>query len=155
MKYLGTLLVVKDIECAKNFYCELFDLKVVSDFGANISLSCGLSLQTLETWKAFISSNEEEIMFNNKASELYFEVDDIDAFASKADNYGKIEYVHKIIEQPWGQRAIRLYDMDKHIIEVGEDMATVINRFLSCGLSEQQIAQRMNVPIDFVKHYIK
>lgn len=154
MKYLGTLLVVKDMEKAKKFYCDLLGLSIISDLGDNISLSCGLSLQTLKSWKTFICKNESEIKFNNNATELYFEVNDLEAFSQKVADFGGIEYVHETKEQPWGQRAIRLYDMDKHIIEIGEDMTIVVNRFFSSGLTAEQTAQRMDVPIDFVKYYI-
>lgn len=154
MKFSGTLLVVKDIEKAKTFYCDLLGMTITSDLGANVSMLGGLSLQTLESWKSFIHKNERDIIFKNNAIELFYEVEDLDAFSSKVASFGGIEYVHDIIEQPWGQRAIRLYDMDKHIVEVGEDMAVVVNRFLNSGLSPEQTAERMGVPIDYVEYYI-
>ncbi|NCA91946.1 glyoxalase [bacterium] len=153
MKYLGTLLAVKDIEKAKKFYCDIFELTVVSDFGANVSLSCGISFQTIASWKNLIGKEEEEIILKNNAIEVYFEVEDLDAFSQKIALYPNIEYVHKMVEQPWGQRAIRFYDMDKHIIEVGEDMSVVVKRFLKSGLNEEQTAKRMGVPIECVNYF--
>ena len=38
-------------------------------------------------------------------------------------------------EDEWGQRSIRFYDPDKHIIDVGESMKVVIKRFLLSGVS--------------------
>jgi catechol 2,3-dioxygenase-like lactoylglutathione lyase family enzyme len=51
---------------------------------------------------------------------LYFETDDIEAFLEKLNTYENIRYVHKIKKHSWGQRAVRIYDPDGHIIEVGE-----------------------------------
>ena len=51
MKYGCTLLVVADLRRAKHFYCELLGLEVTADFGANVTLSNIIALQTLESWQ--------------------------------------------------------------------------------------------------------
>ena len=61
-----------------------------------------------------------------------------------------IEYVHPIIEHSWGQRVVRFYDPDKHIIEVGENMKIVCKRFLNSGMTPEQVAERMDVPMKFI-----
>ena len=149
MKYMGTLLAVRDMEKSKRFYCELLGLKVVGDFGANISLSGGLFLQTAVTWKEFI--RRDEIVFRNDASELYFETDDMDDFIKKLEDFGSVDYVHPAVEQPWGQRAVRFYDPDGHIVEVGEKLKIVMQRFVNSGLSVAETAMRMGVPEEYVR----
>lgn len=61
-----------------------------------------------------------------------------------------IEYVHPVIEHSWGQRVVRFYDPDKHIIEVGENIEMVCKRFINSGMTVEQVAQRMDVPVEFV-----
>ena len=61
-----------------------------------------------------------------------------------------VEYVHPIVEHSWGQRVVRFYDPDKHIIEVGENMKIVCKRFLNSGMTPEQVAERMDVPMKFV-----
>ena len=39
---------------------------------------------------------------------------------------------------------------DWHIIEVGENIKTVCKRFLGRGMTPEQTAERMDVPIEFV-----
>ena len=51
------------------------------------------------------------------------------------------------IEHSWGQRVIRFYDLDGHMIEVGEAMPMVIRRFLSAGLTMEEISVRMDVSV--------
>ena len=150
MIHLGTLIVVKDIGNSKKFYCDLFGLTVMSDFGANISLSGGISLQTADSWKMFINKKDDEIVFGNNASELYFEDDDLDSFVKKLENYGNVRYVHGVVEFPWGQRVIRFYDPDMHIIEVGENLDIVVKRFVDWGMSLEETAARMGVPEVYV-----
>jgi len=149
MIYKGNLLVVKDIQKSRKFYKDILGLEVIDDFGANIVLTNNISLQTLDTWKKFIDN--KEVNFNNNSQELYFEEDDFDGFVQKLYNKN-IDFVHKVKEHSWGQRAIRFYDLDKHIIEIGEPMKIVIKRFLNSGLSIEDTAKRMDVSVEYIKN---
>lgn len=153
MNYKGTLIAVKDIERAKKFYHDVLNLEVIADFGANVILSGNIFLQTIDTWKTFIHKQENEILLKNNAIELYFEEDDIDTFISKIDNFKDIVYVHPLVEHSWGQRVVRFYDLDQHIIEVGENLANVIRRFIDSGLSIEETAVRMDVPVEYIKKH--
>jgi catechol 2,3-dioxygenase-like lactoylglutathione lyase family enzyme len=151
MKYTCTLIAVKDMEKSKQFYHDVLGLEVVADFGANVTLTGGIALQTVDSWQGFIHKPDEEITFGNNACELYFEEDDIDAFAAKLNSIKNIEYVHPLFEHSWGQRVVRFYDPDKHMIEVGENIMMVVQRFIDTGLSLEETAARMDVPVDYVK----
>ena len=85
-----------------------------------------------------------------KDGELYFEEDDFDGFLSRLEGLPDIRYVHPALEHPWGQRAVRFYDPDGHIIEVGENMKNVCRRFLDSGMTPEETAKRMDVPLKFV-----
>ncbi len=145
-----TLLSVKDIEQSKKFYHDILEQEVVVDIGANVELSGGFALQTADTWANFIHKNHDEIVYGNNDAELYFEEDDMDAFIKKLSKFD-IEYVHPLKEHAWGQRVIRFYDLDKHIIEVGENMTMVAKRFIDSGMTIEQVAIRMNVPMGYVE----
>ncbi len=155
MEFKGTLIYVRDIEKSKKFYKELLDLDVVADFGANVTLTGGIVLQTLETWQEFIDKEEKDIILGNNAVELYFEEDDMDVFIKRLKAFDNIILVHELIEHSWGQKVIRFYDPDKHIIEVGENIAIVVKSFLKSGLSIEETANRMDVPIEFVNDCLK
>ncbi|MGD9115886.1 MAG: VOC family protein [Dehalococcoidia bacterium] len=150
MKNICTLIAVRNMDKSKQFYHDVLGLDVTSDFGANAVLTDGIALQTVDTWKEIIHKQDEEITFKNNACELYFEEDDIDAFAARLKSIKNIEYVHPLFEQPWGQRVVRFYDPDKHLIEVGENMNQVVRRFIDSGLSIEDTAARMDVPVDYV-----
>lgn len=152
MKLKNPMLVVSDIERAVDFYQKVFGLRVVMDFGANKTLTGGLALQTAETYREFIDARE--ISFGGNDFELYFEAEDFDQFAGKLKDC-EVEYVHPVKEHSWGQRVVRFYDPDKHIIEVGEDMKVVCRRFLEGGMTPGQVAQRMDVPMKFVSACMK
>lgn len=97
--------------------------------------------------KDFIGKSD--ISFGGNNFEIYFEEDNFDEFADKLKKCD-VEYVHPIVEHSWGQRVVRFYDPDKHIIEVGENMKIVCKRFLNSGMTPEQVAERMDVPMKFV-----
>ena len=147
MKMKNPMLIVTDIDKSVEFYKEVLGLRVVTDFGANKTLTGGLVLQTVETWKEFIDT--AEILCGSNNSEIYFEEDNFDKFCEKLKKCD-VEYVHPIKEHSWGQRVVRIYDPDKHIIEVGENIKEVCKRFLNSGMTPEQVAKRMDVPMKFV-----
>ena len=151
MKFKNPLLVVSDMEKSKKFYKDVLGLRVIMDFGANVTLTGGLCLQTKESWMGFIDAKEDEISFGGNNAEIYFEEDDFDAFAEKLKDLKYINYVHPVIEHRWGQRVVRFYDPDRHIIEVGENIKMVCRRFLDSGMTAEEVAVRMDVPLKFVQ----
>lgn len=152
LKLKNPLLVVNDIDKSVEFYKTVLGLHVTMDFGANKTLTGGLVLQTAETFKDFIGDNS--ISFGGKNFEIYFEEDCFDDFAKRLERLD-IEYVHYVKEHSWGQRVVRFYDPDRHIIEVGENMNAVCRRFLERGMTPAQVAERMDVPMKFVTACIK
>ena len=147
MKIKNTMLVVTDIDKSVEFYKKVLGLRVIMDFGASKTLTGGLALQTLDTWREFIGT--DDISFGNNSSEIYFEEDNFDKFAERLQKLD-VDYVHPVKEHSWGQRVIRIYDPDMHIIEIGENIKVVCQRFLDSGMTAKQVAERMDVPIKFV-----
>lgn len=123
MKLKNILLVVNDIEKSKEFYRELFGLEVIRDFGENVVLTEGLVLQERKIWE---KSTGQSVQFQGNDAELYFEETDIDTFLVKLEKYEKsgfqVNYLNERIQTECGRRVIRLYDLDNHIIEVGEPL---------------------------------
>ena len=152
MKYKNPLIVVTDMDRSVEFYRNVLGLHIIMDFGANKTLTGGLCLQTRDTYHDFIDG--KAISFGGNQFELYFEEDDFDAFAARL-GANSIEYVHPVKEHSWGQRVVRFYDPDHHIIEVGENLKAVCQRFLDGGMTPEQVAKRMDVPVKFVTGCMK
>lgn len=148
MELKNPLLAVADMERSLAFYETVLDLRVVLDFGASKTLTGGLCLQTLDTWRSFLGT--DQVAFGGNDAEIYFEEDRFDAFAERLSTL-PIQYVHPVKEHRWGQRVVRFYDPDRHIIEVGENMAAVCRRFLDSGLTPEQTAERMDVSLEYVR----
>ena len=142
------LIAVKDIEISKKFYAELFGQEVVLDFGKNVTLSGGFALQEDFAWLADLPESPTfEKCYN---MELYFEVDDFDAFLNKLSAFPNVERVHPPKKHDWQQRVIRIFDPDGHIIEIGESMAVIAKRYLSEGKTPDETSEIIQHPLDFV-----
>ena len=142
MKYLCTVISVRDIKSSRKFYEDLFGLEVYQDYGINIAFTCGLALQQEFHW--LVNLPKEEILKKSNNIELCFEEENF-------DEYPDIQRLGDVIEHSWGQRVVRFYDLDEHIIEVGESMKDVINRFISSGLSMEEISKKMDVSLGDLK----
>ena len=145
MKYVCTVISVADISAARKFYENLFGLEVYQDYGKNMAFTCGLALQQDFDW--LVSIPKEKVLKKSNNAEAVFEEQDFDGFLNKLKEYPEIEYLGEVIEHSWGQRVIRFYDLDGHIIEVGEDMKMVVKRFLNTGMTMDEVSERMDVSI--------
>lgn len=146
MKYVCTVISVADISAAKKFYEELFGLEVYQDYGKNIAFTCGLALQQDFDW--LVNIPKEKVLKKSNNAEVVFEEQDFDGFLNKLKEYPEIEYLGEVIEHSWGQRVIRFYDLDEHLIEVGEDMQMVVKRFLASGMTMEEVSAKMDVSIE-------
>jgi hypothetical protein len=54
-------------------------------------------------------------------------------------------------ETAWGQRALRLFDPDGHVIEVAESMKAVVGRMLATRETVAGAAQKSMMPLSFVQ----
>ena len=134
MKLKNTVLIVNDLEQSKKFYKHILGLKAILDFHGSVTLTSGIVLQSKEIWKELLHKTDQEIIMLNHAVELSFETEDIDAFMYVLDQY-HVTLLHPLKEGVWGQRVVRFYDLDGHVIEVGESMRKIIKRLLSQGFS--------------------
>jgi len=76
----------------------------------------------------------------------------MDGFLKKLQNSSfEIRYVNELMEHDWGQRIIRIYDPDKHIIEVGESLDCVARRFLNQGWSTEAVAKKTQLPLSRIE----
>ena len=137
MKYVCTVISVADISAARKFYEELFGLEVYQDYGRNIAFTCGLALQQDFDW--LVSIPKEKVLMKSNNAEIVFEEQDFDGFLNR---------LKAVIEHSWGQRVIRFYDLDWHLIEVGEDMQMVVKRFLASGMTMEEVSAKMDVSIE-------
>lgn len=151
MKFICGLIVVNDIKVSRNFYETVLEQEVQYDFGDNVIFSGGFAIHQKTHFAELLNLNPDDIIPKSNTGELYFEENDLEGLLERLNNLDSLEYIHGIKVQPWGQRVIRFYDPDQHIIEVGESMENVARRMLQVGFSVEETARHTSMPEEFVK----
>lgn len=151
MKFKNTMLVVKDIDRTKQFYTSLIGLEVISDIGENVVFSGGLAAQTEKSWLLFTRTKENQIEYGTHNMELYFEEVNYFQFLRKVKK-ADVEIISEM-EMPYGQRVLRIYDPDKHIVEIGEDMRVMVHRLYSEGFSKIEISEKTGFSLKDVQRF--
>lgn len=150
MKYMGSLYAIDDKERTIAFYKEVCGLRVIQDFSTNFTMTGGISFQTRESWSGFLDKEPNDITYGGNDAELYMECEDLDTFVENLMKRDDIRLIHPVKEHAWGQRGIRFYDPDQHIIEVSEPLPTVVKRLTQQGMSLEQIAEKMGLSLRMV-----
>lgn len=154
MKYKGTMLVVKNIEKSKEFYTKVLGCRVTSDFGENVTFTGGFSVQTEKSWMEFTNCQKDFFTYNGNVVELYFEEDNFEEFRQKVKGMD-IEIIDGELIMPWGQKVIRFYDPDKHIVEVGENLTVMVKRLRNSGLSLEELVEKTFIKKNIIERMLK
>ena len=138
--FKSTILVVNDVIKSGNLYKTIFHMTVDEDHGIyNIGFTEGLSLYQRELFENI--SKLKTTVNNANSVVVYFEYDDLETIHREIEKYG-LEFIHHIEEQPWGQLVFRVYDYDKNILEIAEDMTFCLKRLYNKNMSIKEIANK-------------
>ena len=151
--FQGAVIFVRDIKVSRLFYEELLGQKVIVDFGPVVGFEAGFSIwQVDHAYTILFDTKFNELSVLGRSNlELCFEDSEIHTIWETISSRN-IKLVHSPREQPWGQLVFRIYDPDEHIIEIGEPIPVFVARFLSQGMSVEEVANRTSVPKDAVQH---
>ncbi len=151
MRLEGYMLITRDIDASRDFYCRVMQAEVLMDMGNHVVFSEGFSLLLESDWSRFAGVAKTDVAYRHRSGQLVFEVDDIRAFLRRLGTFPEVHILHEVRKHPWGRWAVRFYDPDGHIIEVGESMKVVIKRFLRQGVSVEETARRSEFPESYVR----
>ena len=127
----STAIFVKDIEVSKNFYSNILGLKKHLDFGKNVIFGNGFAIWEIKAGHIIPQAlGHENISGKANRFEIYFETEDITTVYKILIKEG-VRFLHEIHEEQWGQRTIRFFDPDDHLIEIGESMRQFIGDSMS------------------------
>ncbi len=152
MKFVCPLIVVDNIERSRHLYEKILKLKVIADFGENLTFEGPFSIHLKSHFSTLI--NNKEILKASNSSELYFEENDLEAIEEKLKQE-ELEFIHEIMEQPWRQKVMRVYDYDKNILEIGESMEHTAWRLFREGLSIDDICKITYLSEDLIQKSIR
>ncbi len=151
VKFSATVLMVKNIEISKKFYTSLLDQEIDLDFGKNITFQSGVSIWELRENHVIPQKLNKDILKSDAVRfELYFESEDLDDIVNRLKS-NRVQFLHDIHEEPWGQRTMRFFDPDKHLIEIGEPLDIFIGRMLKSGMCVKDVHLQSSVPEEKIR----
>lgn len=122
LKFVNTILFVKDIKVSKQFYADLLEIKILHDWGEMIVFENHFAvfqgknlLQNIYEGKSI----ENEFPFGKDNLLAYFISDNLEESYNKL-KANNVTIIHDIKKLPHGEKAFRFYDPDGHIVEIGE-----------------------------------
>jgi len=150
--FQSPVLLVRDIAASRRFYEGLLEQKVEIDHGLYVEFGAGFALWDVAqaTHVIYGQPAEDKAPLGRRNFELHFETEDL-ADVSAALAEAGVDFVHSVVEQPWGQRVLRVYDPDQHIVEFAEPMPAVIKRILNEGLTVEALTERTSMPLEIVQ----
>ncbi len=154
LKYSCALLVVADVAVSKRFYEQILGQTITLDIGENVAFEGGFALISKAVYQGVLGDPQQfPILSKPHNMELYLETEDVEGYCRRLEQAG-VEFVHKIVEQPWGQLVLRVYDPDGHILEIGETMEKLAARLQSQGMSAEEIAQKTALPLEMIHQFL-
>jgi catechol 2,3-dioxygenase-like lactoylglutathione lyase family enzyme len=150
IKRKATILYCENIEMSRNFYSNVLGLSIEMDMGSVIFYKEGIAIWELKEGHILNTLiNTGGKGSNVNTFELYFEVVDWEDTLQRLNQWD-IDYLHRTVEEPWGQRTIRIFDPDTNIIEIGETLEQFIRRLYDKGVSKEEIARLNEISVDEV-----
>jgi catechol 2,3-dioxygenase-like lactoylglutathione lyase family enzyme len=154
IKFNSPLIVVEDMARARHFYEDLLEQKVKFDFGENVVFEGDFSIHLQPHFQSLLGPADRfPVTHPSHWGEMYFDGDHLDQLAGRLADAG-VEFIHPVVEQPWGQRVMRFYDPDHHIVEIGETFEAISVRMHAAGASVDEICEKISMTREFVEKAI-
>jgi catechol 2,3-dioxygenase-like lactoylglutathione lyase family enzyme len=122
IKFAHNVIFIHDIDVSKHFYRDILGIKLIQDHKIFLLFENDFAIhQAKEVIFAIYKSDKsesEELQGRNNI-DIYFETDELERAYQQIIEHN-VEIIHPIEKQSWGQRVIRFYDPDNHIVEIGE-----------------------------------
>jgi catechol 2,3-dioxygenase-like lactoylglutathione lyase family enzyme len=151
IKFVCPLILVEDMAVSRRFYEDCLGQKARFDFGVNLEFEGHFALYQKAHYETLLGDPQRfPITLKSNWGELYFEAGDIDDVHHQLQLAGA-EFIHGVKEEPWGQRTLRVYDPDGHIIDIGESLETTVTRMDQQGVPVEGIMQKTGLPREFVE----
>ncbi len=159
LQHCMPVLFVKNAKEARSFYEGILELTVTGDFGGmNIMFKEGFALWEIMEENIIPQILGSANIYNSTGTsrfELCFETENLDSIYATLKEKG-IKFLHEINEELWGQRTIRFYDYDGHLIEVGEALPVFLKRiYTQEGKDIEATAKRCYVEPQVLKQILE
>jgi catechol 2,3-dioxygenase-like lactoylglutathione lyase family enzyme len=159
LKNCTPVLFVKDALKSRDFYTSMLGMTVIMNNGdQNFMFKEGFAIWQISEENIIPKKiGLDKISDSNAPSrfELCFETEELDTICQILKNH-HIKFMHEINTELWGQRTIRFYDPNGHLIEVGEAMQIFLRRiYEEEGENLEATSRRTFTSSEVLKHFLE
>jgi catechol 2,3-dioxygenase-like lactoylglutathione lyase family enzyme len=122
--FYNTIVFVSDIQKSRYFYEKIMSLKIEVDYSVFVIYENRLAIhEGNKLQETIFGKVQKRILkrFGRKNIDIYFETNELGKMEKILTNE-HVKFIHKIKQQDWGQKVLRCYDPDMHIVEIGEPL---------------------------------
>jgi len=120
VQFRNSIALVDNVAVSKHFYKDILGLTVIKEFDTFVLFEDGFSIHDGKTYAEYI---DEEFCGQSVChTAFYFTASDIFEIQQKLLQ-NNVKFIHEIIQQPWGEKCLRCYDPDCHVLEIGDDVS--------------------------------
>ena len=122
--FYNTIVFVNDMVKARYFYENVLKLKIEVDYDVLVIYENRLAIHEGNKLQKTIFGKVQSRLqkrFGRKNIDIYFETNELGKMEKLLEKED-VKFIHKIQQQEWGQKVLRCYDPDMHIVEIGEPL---------------------------------
>jgi len=122
VRFVNTIVFVKNIEASKEFYTNIVGLHILDDYGTIVFFENHFVIHNAQSITHTVFKRDDPAAADNQGRKnilIYLESDTLEETYEKIRN-AAVNILHGIEKQEWGQRVFRFYDPDGHMVEIGE-----------------------------------
>ncbi len=158
LKNCTSVLFVKSAAKSRDFFVNVLGMNVAMSNGdLNFFFKEGFAIWQVATDNEIPKRLGYDVITDRNAAnrfELCFETEDIDDVYKLLKKNG-ISFLHEINTEIWGQRTIRFFDPDNHLIEVGESMQVFLKRVYDEEKQDiEATSRRTFTPVEAIRYFL-
>jgi catechol 2,3-dioxygenase-like lactoylglutathione lyase family enzyme len=119
IRFRNSIALVKNIEESKQFYRDIIGLSVAQEYDTFVLFMDNFAIHTADLFYEYIQKPYHGERMGHDNVDFYFTTSDLEGFQARLKEHG-VTFIHEIHQHAWGEKVIRVYDPDGHILEIGD-----------------------------------
>lgn len=119
VQFRNPILLVRDMEASKRFYHDLLGIAIRQDFGSFVLLEGNLGLHRADVFYGYLGKAYSGESMGRDNLDLYFTSDRLPELQARLLAAG-VAFLTPLQLTEWGETLFRVYDPDRHIVEIGD-----------------------------------
>lgn len=119
IRFRHSIALVRDIEESKQFYKDILGLSIVQDFDIFVLFQNDFAIHRADLFYDYINKPYHGEKMGHDNVDFYLTTTDLEHVSDKLKE-NKVVFIHDIKQMDWGEKVIRIYDPDGHILEIGD-----------------------------------